>query len=96
MVAADQAEFERKLTNIEQVDEWFMIDLSSQLLAGKILKEGEVYSYRRLPAIGGDYSVENFEPTNAEVHFSFAGQIHNQIKDLPAGTKINNVIFKKG
>ena len=38
---------------------------------------------------------DNFEPTNIYIHFAFAGQIHEQIKDLPVGTKINKVTFKK-
>jgi hypothetical protein len=96
LVAADKIEFEKKLTDIEQVNEWFMIDLTTQLrLSDKKLKDGQLFSYKKLPIIGGDYSVDNFEPTDMEVHFSFAGQIHNQIKDLPDGTKIEEVKFIK-
>ncbi len=96
MVAVDEKEFERKMTDIEQVNEWFMIDLTTQLrLSGKRLKDGQLFSYKKLPIIGGDYSVDNFEPSDMEVHFSFAGQIHNQIKDLPDGMKIKDVKFIK-
>jgi len=76
MVAADKTEFERKLTDIEQVNEWFM-------------KDGQIYSYKKLPVIGGDYSLDNFGPLDIEVHFRFAAEIHRQIKDLPDGTKVN-------
>jgi hypothetical protein len=97
MVAVDKKEFEIKLTDIEQVNEWFMIELTTLLrLSDKKLKDGQLFSYKKLPIIGGDYSVDNFEPTDLEVHFSFAGQIHNQIKDLPDGTKIKDVKFIKG
>jgi len=73
-----------------------MIDLTTQLrLSGKRLKDGQLFSYKKLPIIGGDYSVDNFEPSDMEVHFSFAGQIHNQIKDLPDGMKIKDVKFIK-
>jgi hypothetical protein len=96
MVAADKNEFEKRLTDIEQVNKWFMIDLTTQLrLSDKKLKEGQLFSYKKLPIIGGDYSIDNFEPTDMEVHFSFAGQIHNQIKDLPNGTKIKDIKFIK-
>jgi hypothetical protein len=96
MVAVDKKEFEIKLTDIEQVNEWFMIDLTTQLrLSDKKLKDGQLYSYKKLPVIGGEYLVDNFEPTDIEVHFSFAGQIHNQIKDLPDGTRIREVKFIK-
>lgn len=90
MVATDKKEFERKLTDIEQVNEWFMIDLTTQLrLSDNKLKDGQIYSYRKLPVIGGDYSVDNFGPLDIEVHFRFAAEIHRQIKDLPDGTKVN-------
>lgn len=96
MVANDKREFEERLTDIEQINEWFMIDLTTQLrLSDKKLKDGQIYSYKKLPIIGGKYSVDNFEPTDIEVHFSISGQIHNQIKDLPDGTKINEVKFIK-
>ena len=90
MVAVDKKEFEHKLTNIEQINEWFLIDLTTQLQqSDKKLKEGQLYSYIKLPVIGGEYSVDNFEPIDLEVHFGFAAQIHQQIKDLPDGTKVN-------
>ena len=53
------------------------------------LKGNEVYSYKKLPVIGGEYSVDNMEPTDMSVHFAFSGQICEQIKDLPDGTKVN-------
>ena len=74
-----------------------MIELTTQLqLSDKKLKDGQLFSYKKLPIIGGDYSLDNFEPTDMEVHFSFAGQIHNQVKDLPVGTKIKEFKFIKG
>jgi hypothetical protein len=89
LVADTIQDFEEKLKNIEQVNEWFMIDLTTELrLSDKKLKEGQLYSYKKLPIIGGDYAIDNFEPTDIEVHFCFAGQIHKQIKDLPNGTKV--------
>lgn len=94
LVADTIEDFEEKLKNIEQVNEWFMIDLTTDLrLSDKKLKDGQLYSYKKLPILGGDYTVDNFEPTDIEVHFSFAGQIHRQIKDLPDGTRIDKIKF---
>lgn len=91
-VASNITDFKNKLKDIEQVNEWFMIDLTTKLkCSSKKLNDGQLYSYKKLPILGGDYSINNFEPTDIEVHFSFAGQIHNQIKDLPDGTRINKV-----
>ena len=96
LVANDTHDFRNKLTDIEQVNEWFMIDLTIELLSDKKLKDGQLFSFKKLPVIGGDYSVDNFEPADIEVHFCIAGQIHEQTKDLPDGTKIKEVKFKKG
>jgi hypothetical protein len=94
LIADRLQDFEEKLKNIEQVNEWFMIDLTTDLrLSDKKLKDGQIYSYKKLPILGGDYTVDNFEPTDIEVHFSFAGQIHRQIKDLPEGTRIDKIKF---
>lgn len=96
LVANGIEEFENKLKDIDQVNEWFMIDLIEELKnSGQELNDRQVYSYKKLPVLGGDYSADNFEATDIEVHFCFAGQIHKQVKDLPPGTKIENVNFTK-
>ena len=92
-IATDIEEFKTKLKNVEKVNDWFMIDLTTELRSDKKLKDGQLYSYKKLPVIGGDYSVDNFEPADMEVHFSFTGQIHQQIKDLPDGTRIDKIKF---
>lgn len=82
-------QFQQFLGNDEKIDNWFLPSLVEQLLAaGKSLKENEVYSYKKFPVIGGEYSVDNIEPTDMRVHFAFSGQICEQIKDLPDGTKV--------
>jgi hypothetical protein len=96
LVSKGNEEFEGKLKDIDQVNEWFMIDLIEELKnSGQELAERQVYSYKKLPVLGGDYSPDNFEATDIEVHFCFAGQIHQQVKDLPPGTKIGKVNFNK-
>jgi hypothetical protein len=52
------------------------------------LGKNEVYSFKKLPIIGGEYSVDNIEPTDISVHFTLTGMIHEQIKDLPDGTEV--------
>jgi hypothetical protein len=83
-------QFEEFLGDDEKIDNWFLPSLVEQLLAaGKNLKENEVYSYKKLPVIGGEYSIDNIEPTDMSVHFAVSGQICERIKDLPDGTKVN-------
>jgi hypothetical protein len=82
-------EFLAFLNDEENVDNWFLPELINELVeAGKILKENEVYSYKVLPVLGGEYNVGNIEPTDISVHFALSGQICEQIKDLPDGTKV--------
>jgi len=95
VVANSVEEFKQKLQDQSIVNDWFLVGLISELkTAGVNLKPGQIYSYKKLLVLGGDYSPENFEPTDIEVHFSFAGQIHRQVKDLPPGTKINSIKFE--
>ena len=82
-------EFNEKLANIEQVDEWFLLDLVEKIKkSGLTLSKNKLFGYKKLPIIGGEYEPGNFELTDIEVHFELSGQIHKQIKDLPDGTKI--------
>jgi len=91
-VAKNHEEFKAKLKNKEIVDEWFLVELVAELKRnGLELMEKKLYGYKTLPILGGEYSPENFELTDIEVHFELSGQIHKQIKDLPNGTKINIV-----
>ena len=93
-VASGIDEFKEKLQDPNIVSNWFLVDLIAALMTERNkLKQGQVYSYKKLIVLGGDYTTDNFEPADMEVHFSFAGQIHRQIKDLPPGTKINSVKF---
>lgn len=71
--AADSLkQFEQFLGEEEKVDNWFLPSLVEQLIAaGKTLKENEVYSFKKMPVIGGEYSVDNIEPTKYECSFCF-------------------------
>jgi hypothetical protein len=89
-VADALKQYQQFLTDEEKIDNWFLPLLVEKLLtASKALKDNEIYSYKIPPVLGGDYSVDNIEPTDMSVHFTFSGQICQQIKDLPDGTKVN-------
>lgn len=89
-IADNIEQFEALLDNEENVDNWFLATLVEELIkSGKTLKENEVYSFRQMPVLGGDYSIGNLEPTDISVHFSLTGQIAEKIKDLPDGTTVN-------
>jgi hypothetical protein len=92
-VADNREQFHQFLLDEEKFDEWFLPELVQKLVdAGKTLNKSQVYSYKIIPVIGGEYSIENIEPTDISIHFAFCGQICEQIKDLPDGTDVNIVI----
>lgn len=94
-IADSLEQFENLLTQYENFDNWFLPGLIEKLeQAGKTLGPNQVYSYMRLPVIGGEYSINNIKPTDISVHFAFSGQICEQIQNLPDGTKVN-ITFKK-
>lgn len=94
-IANSLEQYQQLFSDEENIGNWFLPLLVDKLVtAGKTLKENEVYSYKKLPVIGGEYSVDNINPTDMGVHFAFSGQICEQIKDLPNGTKVN-IKFEK-
>jgi len=94
-VADNLQQYQQFLNEEEKIDNWFLPLLIEKLLiTGKTLKDNEVYTYKKLPVIGGEYSVDNIEPTDISVHFAFSGQICEQIKDLSDGTKVNIKVEK--
>jgi hypothetical protein len=58
---------------------------------GERLAPGQCYSYQVPPCFGGPLTTDNVRAVPARVHFSVTGQMHRQIKDLPAGTQIGSV-----
>ncbi len=89
-VADSYEQFQSKLQNDDLVSDWFLIRVIAELKAqGNELDPGNLYGFKMLPTLGGEYEPENFEQTDIEVHFSMSGQINFQIKDLPDGAEVN-------
>ena len=91
-VADDRDHFATIIDEGENANNWLMIPLVDKCVAaGLHLSSGQIYSYKTPPILGGDYTVDNAEICDLEVHFSVLGQIQNKIKDLPDGTKVDRV-----
>jgi hypothetical protein len=76
----------------ENANEWFALQLVGNLLTSGIrLGPGECFGYKVPPVLGGEVNLNNFEPTDLQVHFGILGQIHRQVKDLPHGTPIGEI-----
>jgi hypothetical protein len=94
-VATSPDEFRRLLEDRDFVMVHFSVELIADLRQqGRTLAQGQLYSFKKAPPLGGQYVLDNFEPTSIEVHFSLLGQIHEQVRKLPPGTKIKGLQLK--
>src|SRR5688572_18857058 len=88
-VAESRDDFVSKLDEGDNANQWLMIPLIDRLVAaGLTLREGQCYSYKQPPVLGGDYTVENTCVLPIPEHHGAYASIHNQIKDLPDGTQV--------
>jgi len=89
-VAENQDDFISKLENSENASDWLLIDLVDEMkLRSAELGKNECFSFINPPILGGAYEPENIKASDIYVHYSVAGQIATQTKDLPEGTEIN-------
>lgn len=94
-IAKNYDEFKTKMNDDKTANEWLMFDLVSEIIgSGLELTNGKLFSYIKLPIIGGKYCAENFRISDIAAHFSFTGQIHRQIKNFPDGTFVK-IEFEK-
>jgi hypothetical protein len=94
-VATSTAEFEVLLRQREFVTKFFDVQLVGELLkSGQTLAAGQLFGFKRLPTMGGDYAVDNFQPTDIEVHFGVSGQLQAQVSRLEPGALIRSVTIQ--
>jgi len=87
-ISNNYLDFEEDNLSEEVLDEVLLPLLVDQLEANNlVLKPGQVYSYRLLPILGGEYDDTNMYAGNLYEHFSLSGKMHAQIKDAPDGTR---------
>ena len=80
-------EFREFLADPDFLMEHFVPGLVADLRArGLVLERGKVYGFKMPPILGGEYVLENLEPTDIAVHFELTGQIYEQARQVPAGT----------
>ncbi|MDC7677372.1 T6SS immunity protein Tdi1 domain-containing protein [Asticcacaulis machinosus] len=89
-LATNREDFITQIGNDETADNWLLMSLTNACVAsGMTLKNNECYSFKIPPLLGGLYEVDNIEPTDLSVHYSFLADIYIQTKDLPEGSKVN-------
>ena len=81
---------QEKMDDEKIANEWFMFSLVYEIKqSGLNLTAGKLYGYKLPPVLGGEYKADNFTLISVTEHFSFSGDLHEKIKDLPDGTPIN-------
>lgn len=94
-IAYSTEEFKELLSQKDFVTEELAVQAVGDLIQmDRRLDPGQVYGFLKPPVLGGKYEYENLAPTDLEVHFSLLGQIHEQVRFLPAGTKIGGVLIE--
>lgn len=94
-LANSRDDFAAKIDRDDNAADWLQIYLVDDCVAaGMRLRPTECYGFKIPPILGGEYSVENVEPTDMAVHYSIQAQIYWQVKDLPPGTEIHGVEIK--
>jgi hypothetical protein len=95
-IASDMEEFRTLLADKDFVLDYFAVEAVMALeQAGIKLGHGQIYSLKVPAVLGGKYSLDNVNPTDILIHFSLTGQIHEQVKDLPPGTKITGFTIQE-
>lgn len=91
-VAESRDAWKREMQNPQRVGEWFLPGFIEALReSGQMLKQGEVYSPTVPLVLGGTLSLENFTASHWRMHLHVLGQIHEQVRHLPPGTRINKI-----
>lgn len=89
---SNEDEINAELNSPSGQDEFLMISLASQAEnSGLKPDEGEVFSFRVPPVLGGATDISNVEVSDFVVALDIAGQIHKQVMTLPPGTPINGI-----
>ncbi|QSI76646.1 T6SS immunity protein Tdi1 domain-containing protein [Niveibacterium microcysteis] len=92
LVAQSAKEFQSLLSDREFVGQYLCVQLVGDLrMKGLVLKPRQIYSFIKPPLLGGEYSLDNIEACDIEVHYSLNGQIARQVSALPPGTPISNI-----
>jgi hypothetical protein len=94
LVARDADEFRSLVAGPAWVTDHLAAMVVADFLRNDLRPErGQIYSWRRPPALGGEYELANAEASDIATHLSLTGQIHRQAQNLPAGTPITEIRF---
>ena len=86
------AEVQAALNTPEGQDQYLLLGLATDAeRRGVSLAENEVYSLTPPPVLGGELDAANAGALDFVVAVDLAGQIHDQVRNLPPGTPISAI-----
>ncbi len=92
VAAHDTDELEEILNTEEGQDHYLFAGFVSHAMdEGKTLSENQCYDFKVYPVLGGEIEYENIEIADLAVSLDMRGQVHEQVKDLPPGTKVSDI-----
>ncbi len=87
---SDTEDLQTALNTPEGQDRFLMGGLAvAAAEAGLQPGPSEILNFKIMPVLGGRFAVSNIEVADVLVAFQLTGVTHEQIKDLPDGTKIS-------
>lgn len=94
-VAGSVAELRDRLLSSNEAQDELLSSVWTQAArrSGLTLGPGECFDWTIAPMLGGAFAVENITVQSFAVAVDIAGQLHEQVRNLPPGTKINSVSF---
>lgn len=88
----DPAALEADLRTDEGQDRYLLAGLAHAAeRRGLVPAETQVYGFTAPPVLGGALDVANVEVIDFVVSLNIAGQLHEQVRDLPPGTPISRI-----
>lgn len=91
----DAAAFQAAINTPAAQDEFLLVGLVQDAFnAGLNPGPSQILAFTVLPALGGDVAVDNLTVTDFVVTVNIAGQIHEQIEDLPPGASISGFTIR--
>jgi len=91
-IASNSDELRAALSSPEGQDQYLLAGLAHEAeTQGLMLAESEVFDFTKPPVLGGQFVVENLQTKDFVVSLNISGQIHNQVRNLPPGTKISKI-----
>jgi len=97
IVSDSVEEFQKKLHDPEIVGEWFLPEVvETNIQMGMTLASKQCYGMKIPAFLSGKLEPDNIEPIDVYVYYSVTGQLLNQVKDLPPGSKIDDIKISSG